>query len=404
MVRPLLTLVIFVILVSQAHAIPALLPVLSPGEQCRTAIAAAEKAHGIPPQLLAAIGRVESGRRDPVTGIGGAWPWTINAEGTGAYFETRAEAIARVESLRGRGVRLIDVGCMQVNLVHHATAFPTLDQAFEPMVNADYAARFLRRLYEQTGDWTKAAAHYHSANPALGEPYAAKVMAVWPEEQRKAGQSSPAAPPPPAMAPALSAFPLARTPPLPVPWPNALAPLPGVTYGRPPGRGLDSYRAMPIHMTSPLPAVIPSIPPRVATAIATSRALVPGLMPRGPTQQASSLPPGSTPPAQGATPRGGIPRAVASREVTPPAPPRVPSIPWTPLTPVASAQTPVSSLTPRGPIPPGSGPSPSIRSSAVSLPSPSTWPAVQPLTRPSTRPLTQPLTQPLTLGRGRAMP
>jgi hypothetical protein len=31
---------------------------------CRQAIAAAERAHGIPPHLLAAIARVESGRKD----------------------------------------------------------------------------------------------------------------------------------------------------------------------------------------------------------------------------------------------------------------------------------------------------------------------------------------------------
>ena len=73
----------------------------------------------VPPQLLAAIGRVESGRRDPVTGVWGAWPWTINAEGSGSYFDTKAEAIQAVQALQARGVRSIDVGCMQVNLMHH---------------------------------------------------------------------------------------------------------------------------------------------------------------------------------------------------------------------------------------------------------------------------------------------
>ena len=120
----------------------------------------------VPPQLLAAIGRVESGRRDPVTGAWGAWPWTINAEGSGSYFDTKAEAIQAVQALQARGVRSIDVGCMQVNLMHHPTAFPTLDMAFEPAVNADYAARFLVELHEQTGDWTTATADYHSSNPA----------------------------------------------------------------------------------------------------------------------------------------------------------------------------------------------------------------------------------------------
>src|SRR6478752_5008891 len=126
--------------VGLANPIP--LPVISPGEQCRAAIAMAEQGHGIPSQLLAAIGRVESGRRDPATGIRTAWPWTINYEGQGAWFETKDEAVRAVEGLQARGVRSIDVGCMQVNLMHHPSAFPSLELAFEPSVNADYAARF----------------------------------------------------------------------------------------------------------------------------------------------------------------------------------------------------------------------------------------------------------------------
>jgi hypothetical protein len=144
--------------------------------------------------LMAAIGRVESGRRDPITGVWGAWPWTINAEGRGAYFDSKADVIRAVQGLQARGVRSIDVGCMQVNLMHHPSAFPSLESAFEPSVNADYAARFLAQLREQTGDWTKATAHYHSANPWEGQPYAEKVTAVWPEEQRKASLSPPPLP------------------------------------------------------------------------------------------------------------------------------------------------------------------------------------------------------------------
>ena len=40
----------------------------SPSTLCRAAIAAAEREYGLPAGLLAAIGRVESGRRDPETG------------------------------------------------------------------------------------------------------------------------------------------------------------------------------------------------------------------------------------------------------------------------------------------------------------------------------------------------
>jgi soluble lytic murein transglycosylase-like protein len=126
------------------------------GLLCRQGIGSAERGSGIPPHLLAAISRVESGRRDPVTGDWHPWPWTANAEGQGFFYDSKAEAVAAVRAMLARGIRSIDVGCMQINLMHHPDAFPSLDVAFDPQANAAYAARFLKELYAQTGDWTKA--------------------------------------------------------------------------------------------------------------------------------------------------------------------------------------------------------------------------------------------------------
>ena len=181
-------------LVSRASAASAAAQFLTmppPGAQCRAAIAQAERAGGIPPQLLAAIGRVESGRRDPTSGSFAPWPWTVNAEGQGYFFDSKAEAITAVRKMRADGMRSIDVGCMQVNLMHHPNAFASLEAAFDPMQNATYAAKFLNDLHAQTADWPKATALYHSANPELGEPYQRKVLAAWPDEKRLAGQSPP---------------------------------------------------------------------------------------------------------------------------------------------------------------------------------------------------------------------
>lgn len=157
-----------------------------PGALCRAAIRAAEAAAGIPPGLLQAIGRVESGRRDPATGRIAPWPWTINAEGRGQFFQSREEAIAAARQLQARGVRLIDVGCMQVNLHHHPSAFASLEEAFDPVTNARYAARFLTELQSTRNDWARAAGNYHSNTPERAEAYRAQVLAAWPEEQRRA--------------------------------------------------------------------------------------------------------------------------------------------------------------------------------------------------------------------------
>lgn len=135
---------------------------------------------------MAAIGRVESGRPDP-QGVVNPWPWSINAEGEGHFYDSKAEAVAAVKALQARGVQSIDVGCMQVNLMHHPHAFAGLDQAFDPLANATYAAQFLLQLHGQSNDWTRAVADYHSANPGIGGDYQRRVAAVWPEERTRLG-------------------------------------------------------------------------------------------------------------------------------------------------------------------------------------------------------------------------
>ncbi len=187
MVRLLLLLLAFA---TPALATPAG-PPLAPGGLCRAAIAAVEREAPIPAGLLQAIGRVESGRRDPSTGQFSPWPWTINVEGTGYFFQSREEAIAAVRQHQARGATSIDVGCMQINLRHHPQAFPGLNEAFDPLSNARYAARFLRSLWDTRQDWMRAAANYHSNTPEFADAYRARIAAAWPEEARNAGAHPP---------------------------------------------------------------------------------------------------------------------------------------------------------------------------------------------------------------------
>jgi hypothetical protein len=171
--RPLLLLAA-VVLPAAAAASP------SPSDSalCEAAIAVAEHSASLPPRLLGAIAEVESGRPDD-RGAVRPWPWTINAEGRGQIFASKREAVDAVRALQSRGVQSIDVGCMQVSLMHHPNAFASLDQAFDPMVNAQYAARFLNTLYGISGSWVHAAAAYHSQTPAIGAEYQVRVIARW---------------------------------------------------------------------------------------------------------------------------------------------------------------------------------------------------------------------------------
>jgi len=146
---------------------------------CGIAGHAAEQAGGLPTNLLISIGMVESGRADPLTGQVAPWPWTVNADGEGRYFENKADAEAFVRLAESSGAHDVDVGCFQISLQSHPDAFATLDDAFDPAENANYAAGFLNQLKAVTGSWDAAIADYHSAEPDLGLPYEHLVLAAW---------------------------------------------------------------------------------------------------------------------------------------------------------------------------------------------------------------------------------
>ncbi len=150
---------------------------------CATAVAAAEQAARLPLRLLRAVSLAESGRWDPEKKASFAWPWTVTSGGAGQYFPDKASAIAHVKRLQAKGVRNIDVGCMQVNLMHHPNAFDSLEQAFDPAENVAYAAHFLRMLKDEQQSWIKAVGSYHSRTPANYLRYRTKVFAAWREER-----------------------------------------------------------------------------------------------------------------------------------------------------------------------------------------------------------------------------
>lgn len=148
----------------------------APTDLCRMATRREEARNAMPDNLLTAISLVESGRWDETRRARVAWPWTVMAEGRGRYLPSKQAAIAEVRQLQARGVRNIDVGCMQVNLHWHGDAFGSLEEALDPVANAAYAARFLRELHAETGDWDVAAAWYHSRTPERADYYSGKVQ------------------------------------------------------------------------------------------------------------------------------------------------------------------------------------------------------------------------------------
>jgi hypothetical protein len=234
----------------QAHADTSLTAPPPSTQLCRQAINAAERAHNIPAHLLAAIARVESGRRDQPSGTFNPWPWTINMDGQSSFYDNKPQAVAAAQAMRPRVTRSIDVGCMQISLTHHPDAFAGMEQAFDPAANAEYGARFLTELFAKTGSWPKAVAQYHSATPDLGDEYQRRVYAAWPEEQRIAVASAPI--------PVAHPWNTGIMPfgPSPVPWTQTARIIPqasGPAGTMAPGRTLAMYRAAPVRLAWRLP-------------------------------------------------------------------------------------------------------------------------------------------------------
>ena len=169
-----------------AWAVPAAAKPQNPADLCIGAVAKQEAAHGIPRHLLRAISIAESGRWLRSRKATLAWPWTVTSGGKGTYYKSKSAAIRAVRKLQRRGVRNIDIGCMQVNLRYHPKAFKSLGQAFDPQTNAAYAASFLRKLRDDKRSWSQAVKRYHSATRSLNRPYYAKVYKIWRGERRKA--------------------------------------------------------------------------------------------------------------------------------------------------------------------------------------------------------------------------
>ncbi|CAD0186561.1 Transglycosylase SLT domain protein [Ruegeria sp. THAF57] len=139
---------------------------------CDRAARRAALSHDVPIDVMRAITRVETGRT--LDSQIAPWPWTINVEGRGFWFNSEVEAKSYIFNIFKAGKRSFDIGCFQINYRWHGKAFRSIDAMFDPRESADYAARFLKDLYAELGSWTAAAGAYHSRTPDLAAAYSGR--------------------------------------------------------------------------------------------------------------------------------------------------------------------------------------------------------------------------------------
>lgn len=137
---------------------------------CPGLIARTEAQRNIPRGLLMAIAVTESALN------GQPDPYAMNIAGR-AYHATGFQDMSNVISANWqRGVKSIDVGCMQVNLKYHGSKFAKLTDLLDPTTNVNYGASYLITLATEAGSWKDAVMSYHNkTNPTRRSWYGCKV-------------------------------------------------------------------------------------------------------------------------------------------------------------------------------------------------------------------------------------
>ena len=151
----------------------AIVSAIAEPDLCEREMTQAARKYGIPLGILFAVGLTE-------TGIGGhLHAYALNLQGDNVYSLNKQQAMQRFQAAKASGMRLIDIGCMQLNYFYHGDRFSSVEEMFDPHKNVDYAARFLKELKQNEGSWTLAVGRYNAGknNDPAQKRYVCRVLA-----------------------------------------------------------------------------------------------------------------------------------------------------------------------------------------------------------------------------------
>jgi hypothetical protein len=137
--------------------------------------------YGIPPAILYAIALTESG-----TAYQSAlqpWPWTLNINGKGYFFNSRISAYRQLQAAIQKGDS-VDICLMQINWHWHHHRFTDLWSSLDPFICLAVGANVLQEQYIKTLVWWSAVGRYHAPSPdkasrLRAERYRQRVKHHW---------------------------------------------------------------------------------------------------------------------------------------------------------------------------------------------------------------------------------
>ena len=110
------------------------------------------------------------------------WPWTLNINGVGYYYNTKKEALEAALQALDEDVKKLGIGFGQLEWKYHGQrADWNLAKALDPANNVKMVCDILveSRKSERVKNWADAIAYYHRpVMDKLGRDYASKVLAL----------------------------------------------------------------------------------------------------------------------------------------------------------------------------------------------------------------------------------
>ena len=107
-----------------------------------------------------------------------AWPWSLNISGESFFFKNEKDLLVLLEK-KIKSQKNIDIGCMQISYKYHNKNFKSIEEISDPKKNIEWAALYLKKLFNKHNSWNKAIAKYHSSNPKRMKNYLTKVHKNW---------------------------------------------------------------------------------------------------------------------------------------------------------------------------------------------------------------------------------
>ncbi|GMA77024.1 hypothetical protein GCM10025880_34410 [Methylorubrum aminovorans] len=162
-------------------------PMAGASRVCERQMAQAAAKHGVPLGMLYAVGLTESGNR------GSLQPYAMNIGGKAYFGATAADVVQRLTQAQQEGVRLVDLGCMQINHHYHRAKFASLEAMIDPAQNVEYATRFLKELKEreEAGRWRSPAIMPGRTTTRRRRPMSAGSSPTWSPPASATGRRAP---------------------------------------------------------------------------------------------------------------------------------------------------------------------------------------------------------------------